>query len=51
MKNLLKEFAIEQDDVSYKFKIGKKIATALSGFIAGLIVASMVWIAYLSFWI
>lgn len=49
MKKLLDEFAIEQDDVFYKFKLGKRIATALSGFIAGLIVASMIWIAYLSF--
>ncbi|MDD4062622.1 MAG: hypothetical protein PHV25_02500 [Candidatus Pacebacteria bacterium] len=49
MKKIFDEFAVEQDDVSYKFRLGKRIATALSGFIAGLIVASMVWIAYLSF--
>lgn len=49
MKKILEEFAVEQNDVSYKFKLDKRIATALSGFLAGLVVASMVWIAYLSF--
>lgn len=29
----------------YQFKIGKDVASSLSGFIAGIVVASIIWMA------
>lgn len=34
---------------TYRFKIGKHIASSLSGFIAGVVVASTVWFAVVYF--
>lgn len=44
-KNKLKDEFISDDGRKYKFKIGKHHATALSGFIAGAIFASIIWYA------
>lgn len=30
----------------YTFKIGKKLASSLAGFIAGLVVATLIWLVY-----
>ncbi|MCX6754290.1 MAG: hypothetical protein NTU81_00470 [Candidatus Nomurabacteria bacterium] len=42
MNNLLKEF-VSNEPRNFSFKIGKDLASSLSGFVAGIIVASIVW--------
>jgi hypothetical protein len=36
---------ISSGSKEYKFKIGKRVASSLSGFIAGVVVATIVWFA------
>ncbi|MDD5099037.1 MAG: hypothetical protein PHP35_01730 [Candidatus Colwellbacteria bacterium] len=46
MKNkdyLKKEFACSHRDNEYKWKFGRTIASSLSGFIAGVVFASIGW--------
>lgn len=40
---------ISEEKRDFKFKIGIALASALSGFIAGAIIASMLWYAGLSY--
>ena len=42
MYDLIKEFVC-QETHRFKFRIGRHIASALSGFVAGVIAASIVW--------
>jgi len=42
MIDLSRDF-ISSEPRTFKFKIGHRLASSLSGFIAGLIVASIVW--------
>jgi hypothetical protein len=42
MDNLTKDF-VSNESRQYKFKLGGQLASALSGFIAGVIVSSIVW--------
>ncbi len=42
-EELFKEIAYKKDPRHYKYKIGWFTATGLGGFIAGVIVASIVW--------
>jgi len=42
MNNLLKDF-VSTEPRDYSFKIGHDLASALSGFATGVIVASIVW--------
>lgn len=35
---------ITPDNRSYKFRLGKHVASGLSGFVAGVLFASIVWI-------
>lgn len=42
MNKYLKDFASDEER-NFQFKIGKVLASSLSGFIAGVIVASIVW--------
>ncbi len=42
MNNIASEF-VSQEQKEYKVKMGSILASALSGFIAGLIVASIIW--------
>jgi hypothetical protein len=44
-KMLSEEFTSNDPGKKYKMKIGRSIASALSGFIAGFIVASIGWVA------
>jgi len=43
MAQLIRDF-ISKEERSFKFKLGKTIASSLSGFIVGAIFASGVWI-------
>ena len=43
LRNFSKNF-ISEEQRQFKFKIGKTLASALSGFIAGVIFASIFWI-------
>jgi hypothetical protein len=43
MANLKHEF-ISKENRQYKVRLGKDLATPLSGFVAGAVVASMVWV-------
>lgn len=43
-ENLTRDF-ISEEPRRFRFKIGKYLASSLSGFIAGVIVGSMIWIA------
>jgi len=43
LQNLSRDF-ISEEQRNFKFKIGKTLASALSGFIAGVIFASIFWI-------
>ena len=36
---------ISEENRKFRFKIGRLVASALSGFIAGVIVATIVWVA------
>lgn len=40
---------IAEGGPQYQFKIGKYVASSLSGFIAGVIVASIIWFAVVYF--
>lgn len=42
LKNYLGEFA-EDGSREFKFKIGKIMASSLSGFVAGVILSSILW--------
>lgn len=42
MDNLTKDF-VSNESREYKFRIGRQLASALSGFIAGFIASSIVW--------
>jgi tetrahydromethanopterin S-methyltransferase subunit B len=42
MNNITRDF-VSQEQREYKIKIGGILASALSGFIAGIIVASIIW--------
>jgi tetrahydromethanopterin S-methyltransferase subunit F len=35
---------ISREERTFKFKLGKVIASALSGFIAGVVFASIIWV-------
>ncbi len=48
MKKIIQDF-ISEDRRIYKVKIGQLIASSLSGFITGAIVASLVWAMVLKF--
>ncbi len=43
MKELYREF-VSEEPRQFKFKIGHKVASSLSGFVAGVIAGSIVWI-------
>lgn len=43
MYDIIREFVC-QETHKFKFKIGRHIASALSGFVAGVIAASIVWL-------
>jgi len=43
MDKLINDFVSWEERV-FKFKLGKVLASALSGFIAGVVFASLVWI-------
>ncbi len=43
MSKILNEF-VSNESREFKFKIGHRIASSLSGFIAGVIVGSMIWL-------
>lgn len=45
---IIQEF-ISNEEKIYKYSLGKKLASALTGFIAGIIVTSFVWIAILNY--
>lgn len=40
--NFLRDF-ISEENRDFKFKLGKTIASSLTGFVAGLIVATILW--------
>lgn len=42
MNNYLKEFT-EEGPRDFNFKIGKILASSLSGFIAGVVLSSIIW--------
>lgn len=42
MNNVTRDF-VSQEQREYKVKVGGILASALSGFIAGVIVASIIW--------
>lgn len=44
-KNKLRDEFVANDGRQYKFKIGKNNASSLSGFIAGVILATIIWFA------
>lgn len=47
MWKFIKEFVFPDDShhhFNFKFQVGKHIASSLSGFIAGVIFASIIWI-------
>ena len=41
------EFAESGDHHHYPYKVGTVVATALSGFLAGVIAASIMWLLYI----
>lgn len=43
----LKDEFVESGDHSYHFKLGTLIASSLSGFVAGAITASIVWLLFI----
>ncbi len=43
MKNLLKDF-VSREPRDFSFKIGRDLASSLSGFITGAIVSSIIWL-------
>jgi len=48
MNNITRDF-VSQEQREYKIKIGGILASALSGFIAGIIVASLIWMVAFRF--
>jgi hypothetical protein len=42
MAKILREF-VSDEKRNYKFRLGRTIASSLAGFIAGAIVASIIW--------
>ncbi|MFA5392221.1 MAG: hypothetical protein WC306_00800 [Candidatus Paceibacterota bacterium] len=48
MNTLSRDF-VSDEQRQYKFKIGKTLASSLSGFIAGIIFASIFWIVMFYF--
>lgn len=42
MNNLLKDF-VSKESRDFSFKIGRDLASSLSGFITGVVVASIIW--------
>ena len=48
MNKFTRDF-ISEENREYKYKIGGLIASSLSGFIAGAIVASIIWVALLKY--
>lgn len=46
MAKILREF-VSDEKRSYKFRLGRTIASSLAGFVAGAIAASIVW--YIAF--
>jgi len=48
MTKILNEF-VSNDGRKFKFKIGRSVASSLSGFIAGVVVGSIGWILVLYF--
>ncbi len=48
MNKLIREF-ISDEHREYKFKFGQLLASSLSGFITGAIVASLVWVVVLNY--
>jgi len=48
LHNLSRDF-ISEEQRQFKFKIGRTLASALSGFIAGVIFASIFWVIFLYF--
>ena len=47
MYKILKDFVSEEERY-FQFKIGKVLASSLSGFVAGVIVASIIWVVTLN---
>ena len=45
--SLKEEFVESGDHRHYQYKIGTVVATALSGFLAGAITASIMWLLYI----
>lgn len=43
MNKIVRDF-ISEENRQYNFKIGAVIASSLSGFIAGFVVASIIWV-------
>lgn len=43
MNEFLKDFVSEEERY-FKFKIGKMLASSLSGFVAGVVITSIFWI-------
>jgi hypothetical protein len=43
MYEILKDF-VSQEQRGFRFKVGRHLASSLSGFVAGVVVASIVWI-------
>ena len=48
MNNIVRDF-ISEEKREYRFKIGGLIASALSGFLAGIVVASIIWVIALQY--
>lgn len=49
--NKLKNEFVSKEEVQYKFKIGKAIASSLSGFLAGLVVGVIGVMAVVFLWL
>jgi len=48
MNNITRDF-VSEEKREYKFKFGQLIASSLSGFIGGAVVASIIWIIVLEY--
>ncbi len=49
MNNIVREF-ISQESRKFKFQLGHHLASSLSGFVAGVVAASIVWITSIWIW-
>ena len=47
MESVVREF-VSDEQKNFKYKLGNALASSLSGFIAGVIFASIVWIVVLA---